>query len=62
MTVESDGVAVSRLTREHRLEVARIYAVGIATGSATFETEVPTWERRDAAPPSPLLNTIGSMQ
>jgi phosphinothricin acetyltransferase len=26
-------------------EVARIYAEGIATGNATFETEVPSWER-----------------
>ena len=29
-------------------EVARIYAAGIATGDATFETEPPTWERWDA--------------
>jgi len=26
-------------------EAARIYAEGIATGNATFETEVPSWER-----------------
>ena len=32
--------------------VAAIYADGIATGNATFETEVPTWERWDAAHPS----------
>jgi L-amino acid N-acyltransferase YncA len=25
-------------------EVARIYAAGIATGNATFETEPPSWE------------------
>ncbi|HVS85173.1 MAG TPA: GNAT family N-acetyltransferase, partial [Gaiellaceae bacterium] len=30
-------------------EVAAIYAEGIATGDATFETEVPTWEVWDAA-------------
>lgn len=30
-------------------EVARIYADGIATGNATFETEVPSWEDWDAA-------------
>ena len=30
-------------------EVARIYAEGIATGNATFETEVPSWETWDAA-------------
>jgi L-amino acid N-acyltransferase YncA len=28
-------------------EVARIYAQGIATGNATFETEVPSWEAWD---------------
>ena len=28
--------------------VASIYAAGIATGDATFETEVPSWERWDA--------------
>ncbi|SRR6266536_2476710 len=30
-------------------EVSRIFAEGIATGNATFETEVPGWERWDAA-------------
>jgi L-amino acid N-acyltransferase YncA len=30
-------------------EVARIYAEGIASGNATFETVPPTWERFDAA-------------
>jgi L-amino acid N-acyltransferase YncA len=30
-------------------EVSRIYAAGIATGNATFETEVPGWEEWDAA-------------
>ena len=29
--------------------VAEIYAHGIATGDATFETDVPTWDRWDAA-------------
>jgi phosphinothricin acetyltransferase len=28
--------------------VASIYAAGIATGDATFETEVPSWQRWDA--------------
>ena len=32
-------------------EVARIYEEGIRTGNATFETEVPSWERWDAAHP-----------
>jgi L-amino acid N-acyltransferase YncA len=30
-------------------EVSRIYGEGIATGNATFETEVPSWEAWDAA-------------
>ena len=29
--------------------VSEIYAQGIATGDATFETDVPTWERWDTA-------------
>jgi len=29
--------------------VAAIYAAGIATGNATFETQVPSWERWDAS-------------
>ena len=29
-------------------DVRRIYAAGIATGDATFETEAPPWERWDA--------------
>lgn len=28
-------------------QVAAIYAEGLATGNATFETEVPSWERWD---------------
>src|ERR671930_348266 len=30
-------------------EVARIFREGIATGNATFETEVPSWDDWDAA-------------
>ena len=30
-------------------EVSRIYAEGIATGNATFEIEVPSWEAWDAS-------------
>lgn len=32
--------------------VSAIYGEGIATGNATFETEVPSWGRWDAAHPS----------
>jgi phosphinothricin acetyltransferase len=31
------------LTKEDWISVSRIYAEGIATGIATFETEVPSW-------------------
>ena len=36
------------MRREHWPDVARIYAEGISTGNATFETKVPAWERWDA--------------
>jgi phosphinothricin acetyltransferase len=32
--------------------VSAVYGEGIATGNATFETEVPSWGRWDAAHPS----------
>ena len=33
-------------------QVASVYADGIASGDATFEVDVPSWERWDAAHPS----------
>jgi phosphinothricin acetyltransferase len=42
-------VSIVALRAEHWQAVARIYAEGIASGDATFETEVPDWERWDAA-------------
>jgi L-amino acid N-acyltransferase YncA len=42
-------VTVEALRAEHWPGVARIYAGGITTGNATFETEVPTWERFDSS-------------
>jgi phosphinothricin acetyltransferase len=41
------GIEIGHLRPEHWPEVARIYGQGIATGNATFETEVPSWERWD---------------
>lgn len=35
------------ITQNHFPEVARIYQEGIATGLATFETTVPSWEDWD---------------
>jgi phosphinothricin acetyltransferase len=40
-------ISIAELRPGHWPEVARIYADGIATGNATFETEVPPWERWD---------------
>jgi L-amino acid N-acyltransferase YncA len=41
--------SIQALRAEHWDAVSRIYAEGIATGHATFESEVPSWERWDAA-------------
>jgi L-amino acid N-acyltransferase YncA len=53
MSSPSTTTASSVETRDLRPldwpEVERIYAEGIATGLASFETESPTWERWDAA-------------
>jgi L-amino acid N-acyltransferase YncA len=40
---------IEPLRPEHWEEVARIYAEGIATRQATFETDVPGWEEWDRA-------------
>ena len=48
MAVES-GILIGDLRPEHWPEVARIYADGIATGNATYETEVPSWQQWDRA-------------
>jgi phosphinothricin acetyltransferase len=42
-------IAVAAMRADHWPDVVRIYAEGIATGDATFETEVPSWERWDAS-------------
>lgn len=42
-------MSVVPLSVEHWPEVERIYAAGIATGHATFESEPPSWEQFDAA-------------
>jgi phosphinothricin acetyltransferase len=40
-------MTTAELRPEHWPDVARIYAEGIATGNATFETDVPTWQHWD---------------
>jgi len=42
-------VRAEPLQPQHWPEVARIYAEGIATGDATFETDVPDWDDWDSA-------------
>lgn len=49
MAVEIEEITIAELRREHWPEVARVYEDGIATGNATFETEVPAWERWDSS-------------
>jgi L-amino acid N-acyltransferase YncA len=43
------AVTVRAMRAEDWPSVAEIYAQGIAGGDATFETDVPTWDRWDAA-------------
>ena len=47
MAVEAPPIVIAKLQPEHWPAVARIYVEGIATGDATFETQVPTWDRWD---------------
>lgn len=42
-------ITVDEMRPGHWDDVARIYAEGIATGQATFETTTPSWEAWDAA-------------
>jgi L-amino acid N-acyltransferase YncA len=48
MAVKAPTTVVAERRPEHWPAVARIYAEGIATGDATFETEVPGWQSWDA--------------
>lgn len=47
MTPSTAQVAIAALVADDWDDVARIYADGIASGLATFETQVPTWEEWD---------------
>jgi phosphinothricin acetyltransferase len=49
MAVTSTPIQIDDLRPEDWPEVARIYADGIATGNATFETEVPSWQQWDSS-------------
>jgi L-amino acid N-acyltransferase YncA len=49
-------VSITAMTADDWPAVARIFEQGIATGNATFEHEVPSWERWSAARvPEPRL-------
>ena len=60
-----DGrVEIGQMTRADWPRVAEVYAEGIATGGATFKTEVPTWGRFDAAhlpAPRPVARIDGRL-
>lgn len=42
-------IAISEMTAADWPDVSRIYAEGMATRSATFETQLPSWEKWDAS-------------
>lgn len=46
--MSAQQVRLAALSERHWRAVVDIYAAGIATGQATFETEPPTWEKFDA--------------
>lgn len=43
------AIAIAPMTATDAVAVLAIYADGIATGDATFQTEAPSWEEFDAA-------------
>jgi len=49
MATDTSAVTIENLRPEHWPDVARIYEEGIATGNATFETSIPSWEDWDAS-------------
>jgi L-amino acid N-acyltransferase YncA len=49
MTTGAPPIAIVDLRAGHWPQVAEIYAEGIATGNASFETEVPSWEQWNAS-------------
>ena len=53
---------IRALDEEDWPQVAIIYGEGIATGNATFEVEIPSWERWNAAHPSLRLVAVDGEQ
>jgi L-amino acid N-acyltransferase YncA len=48
-SIQPEGLRIEPLRPADWPAVAEIYAEGIATGDATFETEVPSWQRWDSS-------------
>ncbi len=63
MTARAAVLTIAALAPRDWDDVARIYAEGIATRLATFETEVPAWEEWDRAhlPEHRLVAHTGGM-
>ena len=49
MAIETSAITIAELQPEHWTRVARIYADGIVTENATFETAPPKWDRWDSS-------------
>ncbi|WP_313555105.1 GNAT family N-acetyltransferase [Miniimonas arenae] len=47
MSEEFDTIVIAPMASEHAAAVLEIYAAGIETGIATFQSEVPTWATFD---------------
>ena len=47
-TVIVASMSLVEISEENYPEVARIYGEGLQTGTATFETTIPNWEKWDA--------------
>lgn len=48
MTAVDTSIALAPMRAEHANAVLAIYAAGIASGTATFESSAPTWDQFDA--------------
>ena len=43
------NIQIIKMQPQHWQDVAQIYAEGIATGNATFQKDIPTWEEWDSS-------------
>jgi L-amino acid N-acyltransferase YncA len=49
LLLKLEKMQILNFLEEHYEQVAEIYRQGIATGTATFQDEIPTWERWDSS-------------